>query len=556
MRTRRAITSSITLTSIRETGGCLRGSSETTGIRLLQRKKAGDERATGAPQVAQAALAPHLNARGPGPLTHPQVPPRDRMTLRFRAPRLDGRRPGQLLQGRREPTGVQRHDRPRPPGSRRSDPPAASSARSRGDLHRQGPRGRFDLWHSKRESASEELHKCKSTSKGPLGSSFGDDEWCQGLADVHRGMALKIFISSVVSGLEDARDAAAVGIETLGSRARRAEDFGASPDTPQRTCLAGVRDADAIILILGERYGDIQESGLSATHEEYREAKERRPVLVFVQENIEMDPQQRRFLEEVQGWSSGHYTESWTDPDDLRGRVTRVLHDFELSRSLGPLDEEEVLQRALALLPDERAGIGGGASLIVAISGGPRQQVLRPSELEEGALHRELMREASYGAVAVLDPAQGTRARVEGSDLHIVQDTRSIRLSELGDVCIAVPATSEDPMRMGDLPVLIDEYILDQIRNSLRFAGWLLDHIDELRRMSDVGPVVHVTGGSYLGWRTRAEQLARPDTYSMNPTAEQKPIHLSPALRKRVALIQDVDRIAEDMLVLLRRQRR
>lgn len=367
---------------------------------------------------------------------------------------------------------------------------------------------------------------------------------------------MKVFISSVIGGLEEARDAAAAGIETLGSQPKRAEDFGASPDTPQRTCLSGVRDADAVLLILGSHYGEVQESGLSATHEEYREAKERCDVLIFVQDNVEMEPEQRRFFEEVRSWSSGHYTASWTDPDDLRRRVTKVLHDFELSRSLGPLDEEEVLQRALALLPDERFGISGGAPLIIGVSGGPRQQVLRPSELEDQSLHRELMREASYGPAAVLDPRQGTQARVEGSDLHIVQDDRSIRLSELGDVCISVPATSEDPARRGDLPVLIEEDVLDRIKNSLRFTGWLLDRVDELRRMSDVAPVMSVTGGSYLGWRTRAEQQANPDSYSVNPTAEQKPIHLAPVLRKRAALIQDIDRIAEDMLVLLRRQRR
>lgn len=367
---------------------------------------------------------------------------------------------------------------------------------------------------------------------------------------------MKIFISSVIGGLEDARDAAATAIVTLGSQPKRAEDFGASPDTPQRTCLAGVREADAVLLILASRYGEAQGSGFSATHEEYREAKERCPVLVFVQEEVEMEVEQSRFLNEVRGWSSGHYTETWSDAEDLRTRVTRVLHDFELSRSLGTLDEEEVLQRALALLPDDLYGTGAGASLIVAVSGGPRQQVLRPSELEDEGLHRELMREANYGASAVLDPAEGTRKTVEGSNLNIVQDTRSIRLSELGDVRITVPATSEDLVRRGDLPVLIEDDVLGHIRNSLRFAGWLLDRVDEMRRMSDVAPTLCVTGGGYLGWRTRAEQQASPGSYSMNPAAEQKPIHLSPALRKRASLIQNVDRIAEDMLVLLRRQRR
>ena len=93
---------------------------------------------------------------------------------------------------------------------------------------------------------------------------------------------MQVFISSVISGMEPYRNAAARAVRTLGHEPRMAEDYGASPDTPQRACLAGVRDADVVVLLLGARYGHPQESGLSATHEEYREAKERRPVLAFV----------------------------------------------------------------------------------------------------------------------------------------------------------------------------------------------------------------------------------------------------------------------------------
>ncbi len=73
----------------------------------------------------------------------------------------------------------------------------------------------------------------------------------------------------------------------------RSEDFGASPLSPQQACLAGVRESDMVILLLGARYGQKQESGLSPTHEEYREARDRqRPILVFVQGDVEREPDQ------------------------------------------------------------------------------------------------------------------------------------------------------------------------------------------------------------------------------------------------------------------------
>lgn len=89
-------------------------------------------------------------------------------------------------------------------------------------------------------------------------------------------------ISSVIAGMEEYRAAAREAAESLGYIVIAAEDFGASPSSPQQVCLAGVRDADVVVLLLGARYGTPQRSGLSPTHEEYREARGRKPVLVFV----------------------------------------------------------------------------------------------------------------------------------------------------------------------------------------------------------------------------------------------------------------------------------
>ena len=79
---------------------------------------------------------------------------------------------------------------------------------------------------------------------------------------------MKVFVSSLISGLESLRAVARDAITTLRHEAIMAEDFGARPNSPQVACLTGLRNADVVVLILGERYGAIQASGLSATHEE------------------------------------------------------------------------------------------------------------------------------------------------------------------------------------------------------------------------------------------------------------------------------------------------
>jgi hypothetical protein len=71
---------------------------------------------------------------------------------------------------------------------------------------------------------------------------------------------MRVFISSVITGFEECRDAAARAITVLGHEVVRAEDFGAAPDSPQRSCLAGVRSADVVLLLVGSRYGTPQVS--------------------------------------------------------------------------------------------------------------------------------------------------------------------------------------------------------------------------------------------------------------------------------------------------------
>lgn len=80
----------------------------------------------------------------------------------------------------------------------------------------------------------------------------------------------RVFISSVMDGYAAFRDATAEGIRKAGADAVRAEDFPAAGHSPRNACLDGVQSADALVLILGERYGFVGPPGKAATEEEYR----------------------------------------------------------------------------------------------------------------------------------------------------------------------------------------------------------------------------------------------------------------------------------------------
>jgi len=365
---------------------------------------------------------------------------------------------------------------------------------------------------------------------------------------------VKVFISSLISGYESYRSAVTEAAETLGHQVVRAEDFSASPGTPQQACLSAVRESDVVALLIGERYGYPQPSGLSATHEEYREAKEHKPVLVFVESGVARELSQQTFLDEVQAWSTGHFRAAYSSPAELKAAVLRALHDYELSTAAGPVDEAEMLARATDLLTSDTPGSGSAPRLTFAVAGGPHQQVLRPVELEQAVLSSDIQREALFGEHPVLDPSEGTSTAIRRGALVLEQPNASLVVDQAGSICIVQTARRDtDPLRTG-LPALIEEDLATALVRAIRFSGWLLGRIDPVHRLTDVVPIARLAGAGYMPWRTRAEHDASPNSATIHGSANEVSVALTPARRHRQALTHDANRIAEDLITLLRRE--
>ena len=117
--------------------------------------------------------------------------------------------------------------------------------------------------------------------------------------------------------------------------------------------------------------------------------------------------------------------------------MTRALADLQVP---GLADEAEISHRALAALPAPQRGVfGGEARLNVAVAGGPRQQVLRPAEIEDRALISDLHRESMFGPNAPLDPASATQPSVNGDWLEITQERAAVSVHVDGTVSSRVP---------------------------------------------------------------------------------------------------------------------
>ena len=279
-----------------------------------------------------------------------------------------------------------------------------------------------------------------------------------------------------------------------------AEDFGAQPHSPQVACLTGLRQSDLVVLILGERYGAEQPSGLSATHEEYREARGRKPVLAFVQEGVSFQPRQAAFVNEVQGWVGGLFRTGFTATVDLRVAITRALHDYELAKAVGPVDEADLVRRALAIL-STLDWSHGSPVLNLVVAGGPTQQILRPIQLEDQDLSERLHQAALFGRTRIFDPARGVARDVRGDTLIIAQERvgATVQLNEQGAVLVRTPIARGND-RAG-LPVIIEELVLRQLATALAYAAGVLEQIDPSQRLTHVAVAAFITGGEHTAWR-------------------------------------------------------
>jgi len=364
---------------------------------------------------------------------------------------------------------------------------------------------------------------------------------------------MKVFVSSLISSFEPYREAARAAIATLRHEPVMAEEFGAQPNSPQIACLAGLRSSDLVVLILGERYGPVQPgSGISATHEEYREARGRKPVIAFVQADVTPDREQAAFIKEVQGWEGGLFRGQFKSPTDLQVGVTRALHDFELAKAVAPLDVNALIEHADALVaPSDRSDSYGAPILNFSLVGGPLQRILRPAEIEAKELTDALHQAALFGNARVFDATKGVATRIERGALVLEQD-QGARVWVDEHASLKLRLLISQPQR-SSFSVLVEETVQEVLDRALGYSNWFLEHIDRTQRLTHVAVAAHIGGSNMLTWRTQREQDGSPNSMSLGTSygAVRQAVHVS---EPRAALRLNPARLVEDLLVPLRRQ--
>ena len=210
-----------------------------------------------------------------------------------------------------------------------------------------------------------------------------------------------------------------------------------------------------------------------------------------------------------------------------------------------------MLRRATEMLESENRTPAGSAQLVLALTGGPLQNVLRPSQLEAAELQEGLQQIALFGETAILTTREGIEIEIWGDKLVFIQADRLLSISETGSLHFV---RSIPPASIG-LPVIIEEEVRDIIHRFLRFSNAVLTHIDPLNRLSHVVVAAKILDVGHLAWRTRAEHAESPNSVRMNTflNDEDETVHLSPPHRTRSALRLNTSELAVDLVARLRR---
>ncbi|WP_050599134.1 DUF4062 domain-containing protein [Qipengyuania citrea] len=365
---------------------------------------------------------------------------------------------------------------------------------------------------------------------------------------------MRIFVSSVMRDFATYRDAAFAAIRSLDHEVVSAEDFPASTTSSRVACLQGVREADLVILILGERYGwSGTQSGLSPTHEEFHEAVRDGKVIPFVQTGVNFEAAQQRFVEEVENYDTGmHRGRKFLTEEDLRNEVTRAINRYQLSAATTPVDVEAMVEKARQLIPQEERGMVRmiGPLLHLAVVGGPAQTILRPSEIEDQQKVDAIVADLST-ATGYFSYRRRTVPRFDQGALIIEQENgAAFSIDETGAMLLSVPVEEAT----GHLKPLIEEHVAAAIGKGLTFADSMLEKFDRTQRLTRTVVAADIGTSAAFGWRTRSQQAANPDSMqiAMGRNAPGA-VMLNPPDRTRMALRADRTQMIEDLLALLRR---
>ena len=320
----------------------------------------------------------------------------------------------------------------------------------------------------------------------------------------------RVFVSSVVEGFEEHREAARRGIEAAGGEPVLVnEDFPAQPDSPRNACLDAVDSCDIYLAIIGDRGGWTAPSGRLVVEEEYDRARARnlRP-LVFLKD-VDRDDDAEQLVHKMSDYITGRFRIQYDTPEDLEAEVQRALESIIDSHRLPRTDMAALQQES-----EEPYKFGNDASLRFLLAPVREEEVLSPVDLESEELEDLVYGIAHDRDLGLFEYEKSKQRTIEENALAVYQkspgrgrggeDTR-IEVRQSGfvaiDINISSRARADDTTGMATMTVSIDE-VRSLLEPCFLFSSGLYDEIDEYERYYESAYNVTLV----VGHRTIEEQ--------------------------------------------------
>ena len=232
----------------------------------------------------------------------------------------------------------------------------------------------------------------------------------------------KVFISSIIQGFKNERQAAESAIKSLSLLPIMAEQFGAQPLSPRHACLQGVKKSDIFLAILGKRYGDETDSGKSPCEEEFDEARKAGlPIFIFIKE-CERDDKQEAFRNRITSYEEGYFVRFFDSTDKLFRQITESLsqHSSTTDISISTSQSSFHIQKHIKYLKSKTSL----AYYIVAVvvPSDQREQYFSIMELSKKEEKEMFQKTALFGETAIFSIQRGLYFFDEREHLELSQN--------------------------------------------------------------------------------------------------------------------------------------
>jgi hypothetical protein len=365
----------------------------------------------------------------------------------------------------------------------------------------------------------------------------------------------RIFVSSVVEGFGEFREAAREGVVAAGGEPVLVnEDFPSLIASSRNACLDAVDSCDFLISIVGRRGGWTTPSGLLVIEEEYQEARRKRiPVLAFLQKGSR-DADAEQFAHVLSDYVNGTFRQSFASPEDLREAIQRSLTPLLLDQFGRSMTRQPMADRFSSPLRLPYA-----TTVRLALFPERDEEVVDPVRLGSEEFLNRVYELGHSGNVRLFNYQYPKTAEVRGSSLVVQQaeiggshgegERVRLEIAESGELIVDANVTGR--MRRGGQHDMLSSMIvaIEDIESVLdagfRFVTAFYEDVDRFKRHQRF---LYNVGLSGLEHRTLERNPQSRTSYGMSMRSRDSVILAfdTPRLIDRAALLQprgEIDRV-------------